>query len=282
MSEYIATDECRTLEKAPPGVPWHDLTPMGPTDTLREILLPLPWLVLSLALYASPVWWLGPAASFMFFLCALRLNHEAIHSNLGLSRGGDSIVMHGLSALMLGSNHAFSHCHMVHHRHAMGPDDHEGHCGHMSFGQVMRYGPRFGFDVNRAAWRGGRSRLRRRIAIDWALNASVIAVTLALGHRFLLLHVAAMATAQCFTALFAVWITHQGAEHSGVAARSQRGILARAAYLMFYHREHHLFPKVPVRKLPILAHRLDAGVPGYAEARLPVVAWAEWGRWCKW
>ena len=40
---------------------------------------------------------------------------------------------------------------------------------------------------------------------------------------------------------------------------------------MFYHREHHLFPKVPVRHLPTLADRLDRTVPGYAAARLPVV-----------
>jgi fatty acid desaturase len=39
---------------------------------------------------------------------------------------------------------------------------------------------------------------------------------------------------------------------------------------MFYHREHHLFPKVPVSRLKDLARRLDAEVPGYAASRLPV------------
>ena len=40
---------------------------------------------------------------------------------------------------------------------------------------------------------------------------------------------------------------------------------------MFYHREHHLFPKVPVSRLPDLARRLDHGVKGYAASRRSVI-----------
>ena len=126
------------IEKAPPGVPWHDLTGMRRRDTLRELSLPLPWLAASWALFASPFWLFGFLASFMFFLCALRLNHEAIHNNLGLSRRGDSLVMHSLSFLMGASNHAVSQGHLVHHKHAMGPGDFEGRCGHMGFWEVLR------------------------------------------------------------------------------------------------------------------------------------------------
>ena len=103
------------------------------------------------------------------------------------------------------------------------------------------------------------------------LNGAMLALAIGSGAGFLLLHVLAMTIAQCLTALFAVWITHQGTSQTGLAARSQRGLLARLAYLMFYHREHHLFPKVPVRRLPELALRLDRDVPGYAASRLPVV-----------
>lgn len=257
-------------ERAPAGIRWHDLAPMRRRDILRELTLPLPWLLLSWALYTSALWILGVIASFMFFLCALRLNHEAIHGNLGLSRAADSLVMHGLSFLMAGSNHAFAHGHLVHHRHAMGPDDFEGKCGDMTFGQILRYGPRFPIDVNRAAWAGSKPKARRRIVVDWLLNAVMLALAIWIGG-FLALHMAAMVVAQCMTAFFAVWITHRGASQAGIAARSQRGILARAAYLMFYHREHHLFPKVPVHRLPDLAERLDRGVPNFAAERMPVV-----------
>ena len=207
----------------------------------------------------------------MFFLCALRLNHEAIHGNLGLPRTGDRIVLHVLSFLMGSSNNAVAYGHMLHHKHAMGPGDFEGACGHMTFWQVLRYGPRFTYDINRHALAGAGPGLRRRIAIDWARNAFLLVLAIGVNASWLWLHVAAIAIAQNLTALFAVWITHQGTANSGIAARSQRGLLARIAYLMFYHREHHLFPKVPVRRLPKLAERLDAQVPGYASSRVPVV-----------
>ena len=257
-------------ERAPNGIKWADLTPMTKRDALRELTLPLPWLVLSLILFATSLWPLGFAASFMFFLCGLRLNHEAIHNNLGLTRKADFLVLHGLSFLMGASNHAVCHGHLIHHKHAMGPEDFEGKCGDMSALQVLAYGPRFPVDVNRAAWAGSTPKARRRILIDWALNGVMLTLGLMFGGVFLL-HVIAITIAQCLTAFFAVWVTHHGATEAGIIARSQRGILARAAYLMFYHREHHLFPKVPVHRLPEMARRLDRGVPGYAAERMPVI-----------
>ncbi len=257
-------------ERAPIGIPWHDLQEMRLRDTLHELALPLPWLAASWMLFASPLWFLGFPASFMFFLCALRLNHEAIHGNLGLSRRGDHLVLHALSFLMGSSNNAVAFGHMLHHKHAMGPGDFEGKCGHMSFWEVLRYGPRFPIDINCHAWTGSGQAGRRRIAIDWSLNLLMATLAVAVGG-FLLFHLVAMVIAQCLTALFAVWITHQGTSDTGLAARSQRGFLARLAYLMFYHREHHLFPRVPVRRLPELAQRLDSDVPGYAASRMPVV-----------
>ncbi|MEM7720529.1 MAG: fatty acid desaturase [Pseudomonadota bacterium] len=261
-------------ERTPTGIQWSDLQPMRRHDTVREILLPLPWLMGSFALFATSLWPLGFPASFMFFLCALRLNHEAIHGNLGLPRWVDRLVMHGLSFLMGASNNAVAYGHMQHHKHAMGPADFEGRCGHMTFSEVLLYGPRFPVDVNREAWKGSNFAGRKRIAIDWVLNIAMIGLAI-WTWGFLLFHIVAMAIAQCLTALFAVWITHQGTSDTGIAARSQRGILARAAYLMFYHREHHLYPRVPVRRLPVLAERLDRGVPGYSAERLPVIPWLD-------
>ncbi len=264
-----------TPERPPKNIPWHDLTPLSWLDIIRELTLPLPWLLLSWVLYASALWPLGAIGSFMFFLCALRLNHEAIHSNLALPRRADSLVMHVLSALMLGSNHAESWCHLRHHKFAMGPEDHEGKCGHMTAWEVLRYGPRFPVDINLTAWRRGSARTRKLIRRDWLCCAGFMGLAIVLAHPFLLLHVAAMICAQCLAAFFAVWVTHQGLSDSAVAARSQRGPLAAAAYLMFYHREHHLFPKVPVSRLPQLAARLDHDAPGYAASRAPVIGWLE-------
>lgn len=260
-------------ETAPPHIPWKDLLLFTDRQRCIELTLPLPWLVLSWALYASPLWPMGALASFMFFLCALRLNHEAIHGNLGLPRRVDIALLHLLSTLMMGCNSSIAWSHMQHHRHAMGADDLEGHCGHMSAREVLLYGPRFPLDLIHHCWHRGGPKWQMRMLRDGLGVALAIGLILLSGLDFLQLHLATMAVAQCLTAFFAVWITHQGTAHTGLAGRSQRGVLARAAYLMFYHREHHLFPRVPVSRLPDLAARLDAQVPGYAKARQPVVPW---------
>ena len=260
----------RSIGSAPRGVRWSDLATVPKFQFLVEVALPLPWLALSIGLYSSQVWPLGSLASFVFFLCCLRLNHEAIHGNLGIRRRWDHIIMHVLSALMLGSNHADAFCHLRHHRDTMGADDHEGHCARLTFWQVLVHGPRFPVELNRVTWRLGGKRWRRRMVVDWLCVAAFVGACLLSGVGALYLHLVAMALGQCLAAFFAVWITHQGTEGTGLAGRSQRGPLAFLAYLMFYHREHHLFPKVPVSRLPELARRLDAEVPGYAAERLPV------------
>lgn len=266
------------LERAPLGVDVEDLHEVPPYQFLIELLLPAPWLVLSVVLYNGPFWVLGPVASFFFFLCCLRLNHEAIHNNLGLRRHWDHVVMHGLSALMMGSNHADAFCHLKHHKDTLGVDDHEGHCARLTAWQVLLYGPRFPVDLNRQTWRQGGARWRRRLVMDWAAVVVFVAACLASGWPGLQLHVGAMLVGQCLTAFFAVWITHQGTVGTALAGRSQRGPFAWIAYQMFYHREHHLFPKVPVSRLNVLARRLDAEVPGYASSLRPVLGGAGAGR----
>ena len=264
------------LEKTPQNIDCSDLTAIPRFQFAIELLLPLPWLGLSLVLYSGVLWPLGVFGSFMFFLCCLRLNHEAIHNNLGLSRRWDCVIMHGLSAVMIGSNHADAFCHLKHHRDTLGPYDHEGHCAHMTFWQVFRYGPRFPVELNRAAWKAGSAFWRKRIAVDWICVGAFAVIVLLSGERLLLFHLMAMIAGQCMTAFFAVWITHQGTQGRGIAGRSQRGLVARLGYLMFYHREHHLFPKVPVSRLPELAKRLDGAVPGYADARMAVTPIFDW------
>lgn len=243
-------------------VKWRDLTSMRMADGLVECLHPLPWIAASWALAAFGWWIPATLAAFMSFLTALRLNHEAIHRNLGFGERGHRMVLHGLSALMLGSNSAVAFNHLHHHRHVGRPDDLEGKAGRMSGWRVLLYGPAFPVEMHVAAWRTGGPVLRRRMAIDLVLNAALIAAAIASGSAVLIFHLAAMATAQCLTAFFAVWITHHDCEDSGVIARTQRSPLVNlVTYNMFFHLEHHLFPGVPVKRLARLAERLDRAMP---------------------
>ncbi len=87
--------------------------------------------------------------------------------------------------------------------------------------------------------------------------------------RWLQYHVAAMAAGQCLTSFFAVWTVHHDCLEGGPIARTIRGpVKAFVSYEMFFHLEHHLFPAVPTRRLPILAGRLDAVAPELGAKRV--------------
>ena len=252
----------RQLDQAARRVRWRDLVPMRPVDGLVECLHPLPWLAASWLAAHHALWPAALACAFMFFLTALRLNHEAIHHNLGFPPRGHRVVLHGLSMVMLGSNHTVAFNHLRHHAHIDTPRDIEGKCGRMSLAQVLAYGPRFPVECHRETWREGGPAWRSKLAIDLGLNLVIPGVGLASGWQALWFHVGAMLAAQCLTALFAVWITHRGCAEDPLAARTQRNRGVNfATYIMFFHLEHHLFPAVPVRRLPVLAARLDEAAP---------------------
>lgn len=243
-------------------VTWRDLAPMSRRDGLVECLHPVPWLLASWWLAGLDHWPAAAACSFMFFLTALRLNHEAIHGKLGFRPEGHRRVMHVLSLFMLGSNHAIGFNHLRHHKHVGTPGDVEGQCGRMSGLRVLAYGPRFPVDLHIAGWRLGGTALRRRMLVDLALNGAMFALAIGSGSAVLAYHLAAMVAAQCLTAFFAVWITHRGCHGEELVARTQRSPLINlVTYNMFLHLEHHLFPGVPVRRLGTLATRIDAAIP---------------------
>jgi fatty acid desaturase len=238
---------------------------MRPGDGVVECLHPAPWLLASWWAAAQAAWPLAVPCSFMFFLTALRLNHEAIHRNLGFGARGHRLVLHGLSLLMLGSNSAVAFNHMRHHAFVGRAQDIEGKCGRMSGLRVLAYGPVFPIEMHVEGWRLGSPALRRRMRIDLALNAAMAGVAVLTGASVLVYHVLVVATAQCLTAFFAVWITHRGCHGEALVARTQRCALVNfVTYNMFFHLEHHLFPAVPVKRLGRLAARLDAAAPDLA------------------
>lgn len=247
-----------------PNVAWRDLVPMRRRDGLAECCHPLPWLVASWTFVALALWPLAMLGSFVFFLTALRLNHEAIHGNLGFRPRGDRRVLHALSLLMLGSNNAVAFNHLRHHRHLGTPGDIEGACGRMTMLQVLRFGPIFPVQMHIEAWRHGNATLRRRMRIDFALNLAIGGAAAATMAPFLLYHVAAMAVAQCLTSFFAVWITHHDCAPDQLARTQRSTLINRLSYNMFLHLEHHLFPGVPVRRLDVLSRRIAVADPVFA------------------
>jgi len=244
------------------SVPWRDLVALRPGERLRELLLPLPWLLLALLAARHALWPLAVAGSFYFFLTGLRLVHDVFHGNLGLRTWGNDVVLLALSALMLGSMHAVRLTHLQHHRDCLGAADIEGGAARRSAGGALLWGVIFPVQLHLAALRLASPRQARWIVAELALSGTWIAAILTVRHPVLSYHVAAMALGQTLTGFFAVWTVHHDCDRWQQIARTLRHRLKSAvSFGMFYHLEHHLFPRVPTCHLPPLAERLDRRIP---------------------
>jgi fatty acid desaturase len=131
-------------------------------------------------------------------------------------------------------------------------------------------GPLFTARMLCDAVRRADNRLRAWVILELAAVAVVLTAATRVEWLWLRYHLLAMLLGNCLTGFFAVWLVHHDCEPTGVFARTQRGWLVNALTLhLFYHLEHHLFPAVPACRLPELARRIDAVLPGARE--LPVL-----------
>jgi fatty acid desaturase len=251
------------------AVVWKDLLAYRRLEVVHELTLSLPWLAVSLAA-AHAGWHVAAlAASFVFFLTGLRQAHNAQHYAIGVSRRATEWVLFALSVMMLSSMHAVQFNHLRHHRHCLGDEDLEAMSARMPAWRAILLGPVFPIRLHAAALRLAAPRQRRWVRIELLAIAAWVVVAAALAPWWLRYHLLAMAAGQCFTAFFAVWTVHHDCPRDGVFARTiRRPLLARLFYGMFFHVEHHLFPAVPTRHLPVLAQRLDAVAPEWNARRV--------------
>jgi len=262
---------------------WKDLLDYKTGETIKELLLPLPWLFLALwSSYQSTNWiedqlywqfsnWtvVSIIASFYFFLTGLRVTHNAFHYCLGLSRWATDIVMFILSGLMLGSLHAIQYTHLQHHRDCLGRDDIEGSVSKQGFWEAIIKGPLFPFRIHREALKRANKKAKCWIVAELSMN--IVWIT-SVWFWFevdvfviaLRIHIFLMVVAYALSAFFAVWTVHHDSENKqGETAHWDNSRTMRSKwksilfYNMFYHIEHHLFPQIPTCHLPELAKRLD-------------------------
>ncbi len=252
------------------SVEWRDLCELSRGEVIRELLISVPWLVVSLVLAYFELWIFALGASFMFFLCGLRQVHNAFHYAVGISRKAHEYLMFILSVVMLGSMHAVQFNHLRHHRYCMNDEDVEAMSARMPGWKALLFGPRFPYLLHKTALQLGNSRMRRWVISELVANVVwVYLVMFVWDIAILKYHVLAMAIGQCFTAFFAVWTVHHDCDRSYYIARTIRERLKSfATYNMFYHVEHHLFPKVPTCHLRIVAERLDKVAPELQKMRV--------------
>jgi fatty acid desaturase len=252
------------------SVCWQDLIPLSRLEVAKELCLSLPWLALSL--YLAQRHWCVPAllASFGFFLTGLRQVHNAYHYALGIPRVFAEWVMFGLSLLMLGSMHAVQVNHLRHHKHCLDEDDVEAWSARMSGLKAILVGPFFPLRLHWHAFQVANRRQVAWIVAELLGNVAVlVSVFFYLDVPAIRYHFMAMAVGQCLTAFFAVWTVHHGCDRSWFIARTLRGRFKNfISYSMFFHLEHHLFPRVPTCHLARLAGRLDRAAPELQRQRV--------------
>jgi fatty acid desaturase len=244
------------------AIAWRDLTALRPREQVKELVLPLPFLLAARTAFAFDVPLVPWLASAYFFLAGLRLVHDAFHDNLALPRPAGHALLATLSGAMLGSMHAVRITHLQHHRHCLGPDDLEGQTARRSALGAIGAGIAFPFRLHHAAWHRASRSDRRFIAGELLLTAALVALAVAQVSAQLTHHVVLMVIAQGLTGFFAVWTVHHDVDEERQVARTLRHRLKSGLALgMFFHLEHHLFPRVPTCHLPQLAERLDRAAP---------------------
>jgi fatty acid desaturase len=240
-------------------VRWQDLARLTPRETAAELLLPLPWLLLAATLAASPVPWLAVIAVAPFFTAALRLAHDTFHRNLGLTRREGDLLLFALSLLLGGALHAIEYTHLRHHRDCLADGDVEGRMARYGFWAALARSPLYPLLIHTETLRRGSARQRRWVVRELVAVASLQALIGCSGNTALQLLSIALIAANVLVPMIGIWSVHRGCTRDGRAARSsRRRWLLRLSFNMLYHDEHHAYPAVPARCLPLLAARLDA------------------------
>ena len=247
------------------SVEWQDLRQLSLGETVYNIFLSLPFLLLSWWSAWQGWWLLALVATFFFFTAALRQAHDCYHRTLGVSKVATELMLFLLSITMLCSTHAIRHTHLNHHRVPLGDSDVEGNWARLPWYQAILGGGLFSIAIQWFGLTHGSRRNRMLVGFDLLLIFAVIATAFITMHPVLMYHVLVMILANTMVGFFAVWSVHHGCDDM-VYARSERHLLINVlTFNLLYHIEHHLFPAVPTNHLPRLAKRLDAVAPQWTQ-----------------
>jgi fatty acid desaturase len=204
--------------------------------------------------------------SFIFFLCGLRQCHNGFHYSLGISKKSTEHFLFLLSLIMLCSMHAVKYNHLQHHKHCLDEHDIEGKSARMKWWRAILYGPLFPIQLNINALKNGNRQTVQWVIAENILITLIIVSAIFIENNIFRFHIIAMLIGECLTAFFAVWTVHHDCDHETHFSRTQRGrFIPKIFYNMFYHTEHHLFPKVPTCHLPELAQRIENIIPEIKE-----------------
>lgn len=244
-------------------VQWKDLLYLTRREIAMEILLSLPWLVGSCVLAYFHLYLPALVCSFFFFLTGLRQSHNAQHYTMGISNRATEWFLFFLSSTMMASMHAVKYNHIQHHKHPLSEKDVEARSAKMKWWKAIMTGPYFIILIHRHAMQYANKFIKRWIFFEVSVILLIFFITyFIIRIDWITYHVTVMIVGECFTSFFAVWTVHHDCDSDELHSRTLRGsLITKIFYNMFYHTEHHLFPKVPTCHLPELAERIDKVMP---------------------
>jgi len=247
------------------NIKWQDLRELRSIEVVYNVVLSLPFLLLSWYSVLQGWWWVAFSASFFFFMAALRQAHDCYHRTLGVSQDATELVLFALSITMLCSTHAIRYTHLNHHRDPLGVSDVEGNWARLPWYQAILGGGLFSIAIQWFGLTHGSQRQRRLVMVDMLLIGSVVVAAIITMHPILVYHVLVMLLANMLVGFFAVWSVHHGCDDIVYARSERHPVVNLLTFNLLYHIEHHLFPAVPTHHLPQLALRLDTAAPQWTE-----------------
>ena len=247
------------------SIQWQDLRQLHGAETVYNLLLSAPFLLLSWWSAAQGIWLLALASSFFFFMAALRQAHDCYHRTLGVGKVATELMLFMLSITMLCSTHAIRHTHLNHHRDPLGESDVEGNWARLPWYRAILGGGQFSVAIQWFGLTHGSRRNRLLVATDMLLIITVISAAFITMHPVLMYHVLIMLVANMLVGFFAVWSVHHGCDEIVYARSERHPLINLLTFNLLYHIEHHLFPAVPTNHLPELAKRLDNAAPQWTQ-----------------
>ena len=254
-------------------IQWQDLRQLKPTETIYNIFLSLPFLLLSWWSVSEGWWLIALTATFFFFTAALRQAHDCYHRTLGVGKVATELMLFVLSMTMLCSTHAIRHTHLNHHRDPLGESDVEGNWARLPWYKAILGGELFSIMIQWFGLTQSSRRNRLLVAVDMLLIVSVVVTAFITMHPVLVYQVLVMILANAMVGFFAVWSVHHGCDEIVYARSERHPLINLLTFNLLYHIEHHLFPAVPTNHLPLLAKRLDDHAPQWTQQPvIPVLA----------
>lgn len=246
-------------------IQWQDLRQLKTSETVYNIFLSLPFLLLSWWSVSQGWWLIALTATFFFFTAALRQAHDCYHRTLGVGKVATELMLFMLSMTMLCSTHAIRHTHLNHHRDPLGESDVEGNWARLPWYKAILGGGLFSIMIQWFGLTHGSHRNRLLVAVDMLLIIGVMVTAFITMHPVLVYHVLVMILANAMVGFFAVWSVHHGCDELVYARSERHPLINLLTFNLLYHIEHHLFPAVPTNHLPLLAKRLDTHAPQWTQ-----------------